>query len=53
MGIFSIFGSSEPVKKEPTTLEAIAKLKETAELLEKKSNFIETKVHEMIILFRS
>jgi len=46
MGLFSIFGSSEPVQKQPTTLEAIAKLKETVELLEKKSNFIESKVQE-------
>ena len=44
----SIFGSGKPKERAPTTHEAIQKLNETKELLEKKSDFIEKKIlHEV------
>ena len=50
MSLFSgIFGSGNKKQKAPSTLEAIAKLKETTELLEKKSAHIENKVQAEIL----
>ncbi len=50
MSLFSsIFGSSKAKENTPTTTEAISKLKETMELLEKRTAFVEKKVAAEIL----